>query len=77
MAHFVRDTVRQDLDLSAIFASYRSRYRLRRQAAEPVIGNLKSRDLRQFLLRGLGKVAAEWSLACSAHSLLKLAQARV
>jgi len=23
VAHFVRDTVRQDLDLSAIFASYR------------------------------------------------------
>lgn len=56
---------------------YRSRYRLRKQTAEPVIGNLKSRGLRQFLLRGLHKVAAEWSLACTAHNLLKLAQAWV
>ena len=48
VAHFVRDTVRQDLDLSSIFA----------ETVEPVIGNLKSRGLRQFLLRGtdpLGK----------------------
>jgi len=56
---------------------YRSRYRLRKQTAEPVIGNVKERGLRQFLLRGLHKVAVEWSLACTAHNLLKLAQARV
>jgi transposase len=56
---------------------YRSRYRLRKQTAEPVIGNVKGRGLRQFLLRGLEKVATEWSLACTAHNLLKLAQARV
>ena len=55
---------------------YRSRYRLRKQTAEPVIGNLKMRGLRQFLLRGLEKVAGEWSLACTAHNLLKLAAAR-
>ncbi len=56
---------------------YRSRYRLRKQTAEPVIGNLKDRNgLRQFLLRGLAKVAGEWSLACTAHNLLKLAAAR-
>jgi transposase len=55
---------------------YRSRYRLRKQTAEPVIGNLKGRGLRQFLLRGLEKVAVDWSLACTEHNLLKLAAAR-
>ena len=56
---------------------YRSRYRLRKQTAEPVIGNLKDRNgLRPFLLRGLAKVAGEWSLGCTAHNLLKLAAAR-
>ena len=56
---------------------HRSRYRLRKQTAEPVIGNLKDRNgLRQFFLRGLAKVTGEWSLACTAHNLLKLAAAR-
>jgi hypothetical protein len=26
---------------------------------------------RQFLLRGLAKVQAEWSMVCTAHNLLK------
>jgi len=30
---------------------------------------------RQFLLRGLKKVQAGWSLVCTAHNLLKLAGA--
>jgi hypothetical protein len=30
---------------------------------------------RQFLLRGLAEVRAEWQLVCTAHNLLKLARA--
>jgi len=30
---------------------------------------------RQFLLRGLAKVTAEWQLVCTAHNLLKLVRA--
>jgi len=53
---------------------WRSRYRLRKQTVEPVFGQIKqARGFRQFLLRGLTKVAAEWSLLCTAHNLLKLA----
>lgn len=56
-------------------AGRRSRYRLRKQTVEPVIGLIKqARGFRQFLLRGLVKVRAEWSLLCTAHNLLKLAQ---
>ena len=56
---------------------HRSRYRLRKQTVEPVFGQFKQgRGFRQFLLRGLRKVAGEWSLICTAHNLLKLAAAR-
>lgn len=56
---------------------HRSRYRLRKVTVEPVFGQMKEcRGLRQFLLRGLAKVRLEWSLACTAHNLLKLLSAR-
>jgi transposase len=55
----------------------RSRYRLRKQTVEPVFGQIKQgRGFRQFLLRGIPKVSAEWSLICTAHNLLKLAAIR-
>ena len=58
-------------------AGYRSRYRLRKQVVEPVFGQIKqARGFRQFLLRGLSQVAAEWSLLCSVHNMLKLAGTR-
>jgi transposase len=51
-------------------------YKLRKQTAEPVFGQIKgARGFRQFLRRGLGAVAAEWSLLCTAHNLLKLYRA--
>ena len=52
-----------------------SPYRLRKQLPEPVFGQIKQvRGFRQFLMRGLGKVKAEWALICTAHNVLKLAQ---
>lgn len=52
---------------------WRSRYRLRKQTVETVFGNIKgARNFDGFLLRGEANVAAEWSLACTAHNLLKL-----
>ena len=57
-------------------AGYRSRYRLRKQIVEPVFGQIKqARGFRQFLLRGIEKVRAEWALICMAHNLTKLAKA--
>jgi transposase len=54
-----------------------SPYRLRKQLPEPVFGQIKqARGFRQFLLRGLEKVHAEWSIVCTAHNLLKLARRR-
>lgn len=57
-------------------AGWRSRYRLRKQVVEPVFGQIKqARGFRQFLLRGLDKVRAEWALICTAHNLTKLLRA--
>ena len=57
-------------------AGWRSRYRLRKQTVEPVFGQIKqARGFRQFLLRGIEKVKAEWALICTAHNLTKLATA--
>jgi len=55
-------------------AGHRSRYRLRKQVVEPVFGQIKqARGFRQFLLRGIEKVKAEWAMICTAHNLRKLA----
>ena len=57
-------------------AGHRSRYRLRKQVVEPVFGQIKqARAFRQFLLRGVEKVRAEWAIICIAHNLCKLAAA--
>jgi Transposase DDE domain len=48
-------------------------YAARKHIVEPVFGQTKSaRGIRQFLLRGLEKVSAEWQLICLTHNLLKI-----
>jgi len=57
-------------------AGHRSRYRLRKQIVEPVFAQIKqARGFRQFLLRGIEPVRAEWALICTAHNITKLARA--
>jgi len=51
----------------------RAIYRLRKCTVEPVIGIIKEiLGFRQFSLRGLKKVAGEWSLVCLAFNLKRL-----
>ena len=51
-------------------------YRLRKQIVEAVFGQIKqARGFRQFLLRGVENVRAEWAMICTAHNLTKLAKA--
>ena len=48
-------------------------YKLRKAVVEPVFGQIKeARGFRRFLLRGLGKVQAEWQMICATHNLLKV-----
>ncbi len=52
------------------------RYRLRKQVVEPVNGHIKeARGFRRFSMRGRAKARGEWSLACAAHNIPKLANA--
>ena len=45
-----------------------------KQIVEPVFGHdeVARRGIREFLLRGLEKVSAEWQLICLTHNLLKI-----
>lgn len=53
----------------------RARYALRKITVEPVFGQIRTRGLVRFWLRGLRKVRAEWSLWCTGHNLFKLYRA--
>lgn len=51
----------------------RETYSKRKEIVEPVFGQIKqARGFRQFLLRGVEKVRAEWNLICLTHNLLKI-----
>jgi transposase len=48
-------------------------YAARKAIVEPVFGQIKqARGFRQFLLRGIHKVRAEWALVCATHNILKM-----
>lgn len=52
-------------------------YKLRKAIVEPVFGQIKEvRGFRRFSFRGLVPVAAEWTLICLTHNLLKLFRGR-
>jgi transposase len=52
-------------------------YAQRKAVVEPVFGQIKeARGIRRFLVRGLDKASAEWSLICLTHNLLKLFRAQ-
>jgi transposase len=51
----------------------RETYARRKGMIEPIFGQIKQvRGFRQFLLRGLERIRAEWRLVCLTHNLLKL-----
>lgn len=57
-------------------AEGRAIYNRRQAIVEPVFAQIKHvRSFRQFLLRGLAQVEAEWSLVCMTHNLLKMFRA--
>ena len=52
---------------------HKARYKRRGVIVEPVFGHAKEvRGFRRFMRRGTDACAAEWSLDCTAHNLLKL-----
>lgn len=65
-------TVKDRMERKLLTKRGRETYKQRGSTIEPVFGQMGTRGLREFLLRGIGKVKAEWSLWCSTHNLLKL-----
>ena len=54
----------------------KSLYARRKAIVEPVFGQIKqAMGCRQFLLRGMRKMQAEWTLICMSFNLRKLFQA--
>jgi hypothetical protein len=50
-------------------------YKQRKVIVEPVFGQIKNSGFRGFSVRGLDKVAGEFSLVCAAHHFKKMAKA--
>lgn len=54
----------------------RALYKRRKHTVEPVFGHIKhGRGTRQYLLRGIDNVTAEWKLICLTHNIGRLAAA--
>jgi transposase len=69
-------TVQQRMWQKLKSAEGRAIYNQRQAIVEPVFAQIKHvRGFRQFLLRGLAQVEAEWLLVCMTHNLLKLFRA--
>lgn len=52
-------------------------YKRRKHTPEPVFGHIKhALGMRQYLLRGIDNVTAEWKLVCTGHNISRLAAAR-
>jgi transposase len=66
-------SVKEKMQRKLRTAAGKALYAARKQIVEPVFGQIKfARGIRQFLLRGLEKVSAEWQLICLTHNLLKI-----
>lgn len=66
-------TVKQRMARKLRTIKGRNTYSKRKAIVEPVFGQIKQvRGFRQFLLRGLDNVSAEWELICLGHNLMKL-----
>ena len=66
-------TVRERMQRQLQTQRGRRLYARRKAIVEPVFGLIKrARGFRQFLLRGLTKVHAEWTLICLTQNLLTL-----
>ncbi|OIO14592.1 MAG: hypothetical protein AUJ54_14000 [Ignavibacteria bacterium CG1_02_37_35] len=50
-------------------------YGLRKTIVEPVFGQIKNGGFRKFSLRGVEKVAGEFSLVCAVHNIKKIIRA--
>lgn len=70
-------TAKERMERKLLTQRGRAAYRQRGGTIEAVFGQMAMRGLNRFLLRGVAKVKAEWSLWCTTHNLLKLWRANL
>ena len=69
------ESIRQAMNQKMETAEAKTVYERRKVIAEPPFGQIKNSGFRSFSLRGKEKVAAEFSLVCTAHNMKKFAKA--
>ena len=69
------ESIRQAMNKKMETAEAKTVYARRKVIAEPPFGQIKNSGFRSFSLRGKEKVAAEFSLVCTAHNMKKFAKA--
>lgn len=71
-------TIKQEMTRKLRTKGGRQIYSRRKTIVEPAFGQIKgARGIREFLLRGLEKVRAEWTLITATHNVLKLYRAQL
>jgi len=67
-----KEPLRQKMNAKMEEAESKEIYKERKVIVEPVFGQIKNRGFRGFSLRGIEKVAGEFSLVCATHNLKKI-----
>ncbi len=68
----VNEVIRQRMKQKMQSRQAKEIYKERKVIVEPVFGQIKNRGFRGFSLRGVKKVAGEFSLVCAVHNLKKI-----
>ena len=69
------EALRQAMNKKMATAQAQKRYDARKITVEPVFGHIKNSGFRGFSLRGIEKVAGEFSLMCAAYNFKKMVRA--
>ena len=67
-----KEPLRQKMNAKMEEAESKEIYKERKVIVEPVFGQIKNRGFRGFSLRGIEKVAGEFSLVCATHNFKKI-----
>ena len=67
-----KEPLRQKMNARMEAQEAKEIYKERKVIVEPVFGQIKNRGFRGFSLRGLEKVAGEFSLVCATHNMKKI-----
>ncbi len=67
-----KEPLRREMNAKMEQAESKEIYKERKVIVEPVFGQIKNRGFRGFNLRGIDKVAGEFSLVCATHNMKKI-----